>query len=131
MKAVSEALYIFVQTELTLSDFVRSIEPVLGITFDQFVFENGNELYEFRDHRFGVTITHAYDFESDEDLELGDYQYYIAIWLVKSPNWQENEKALGTFARTIFERLRSINRYRLLFVDDLQIKLDEAAPEEP
>jgi|Deesub1362A_J573_1020465.scaffolds.fasta_scaffold11583_2 hypothetical protein len=124
---MARSLHIFLSSGKSIAELARELSLELGFAFEK-VDRDGEVFYEFFDPPRKVILSEN-TFINDRDLDFEQYQFDIAIWVagVKDPlqRWQMQQ----SLARDIFENLKRTGAYRLMMVDDLQVKLDEYAPQ--
>ncbi|HMN29523.1 MAG TPA: hypothetical protein PKE45_15340, partial [Caldilineaceae bacterium] len=69
----------------------------------------------------------VHEFENDEDLNFEAYLYEIELWVFNVYAAKEREQHLADGA-AVYQALRATEKYPLLLVDDLQVKLAEYSP---
>jgi len=121
----------------SVSEFIQQIEPVLGF---QMTSNEGNVLglratrellYVYSDSKnhYGLSIRRQNYLINDDDLNFEDYDYEIRCYAEEiENNLSEELRIADEFARIIFNRLKSMNQFRLMLVDDIDEKLDEFYP---
>jgi len=129
---------VFVNCKKPHEKFVQQIEPILGFQMTS----NTNNVLGFRDHEIlyvysniethrGFIILPQNYLSNDGDLNFEDCDYEIRCYSVDTGyNFAEETRIADEFAQWVFNRLKATNQYRLMLVDDIQIKLDEYAPEQ-
>ncbi|MFN8496108.1 MAG: hypothetical protein U0350_51425 [Caldilineaceae bacterium] len=123
---MSQSLDIFVDTDESLVGFVRELESLLNIKFEM-VTTDYETWYEFANSEIVATVG-GHDFENDCDIEFENYRYDIALRPINyetAAEWQERREK---YANRIFDKLKATQRYQLLLVDNLQVKLAEFSP---
>ena len=64
--------------------------------------------------------------DSDLDFEIYEYILRVNPGLVHpKEKYEQQDKA----ARSIFEKLKATGKYRLMLIDDVQVKMDEFSPD--
>jgi hypothetical protein len=133
----SRRVRIFVACKDSVSEFIQQIEPVLGF---QMTSNEGNVLglratrellYVYSDSKnhYGLSIRRQNYLINDDDLNFEDYDYEIRCYAEEiENNLSEELRIADEFARIIFNRLKSMNQFRLMLVDDIDEKLDEFYP---
>ena len=62
------------------------------------------------------------------DIKFEEYPYNLSIRALNISNQLDKQKWRDDFASYVFQKLKGTERYRLMLVDDLQVKLEEFAP---
>ena len=118
---------IFVESEVSLEDFVQDIEKLLEIKLQRI--SNGEEIfYEFRDPRVVFTVG-THDLVNDREMNFEDYRYHLSARALNISTEEERQKWRDEFARDIFQKLKTTQNYHLMLVEDIQVKLAEFHPE--
>ncbi|MEZ4668701.1 MAG: hypothetical protein R3E39_12385 [Anaerolineae bacterium] len=124
---MSRNINIFVQTDEDENVFVSKLEGELGIQFE--VKHNSfGTLYSFFDSNYRWCEVGKHSLVNDRNMLFENYQYQIEIGVSNSGSATEREQALLEYAKTIFDRLRATRLYRIMLVEDVQIKIDEYDP---
>ena len=123
---MARSIDIFVDARTPLEEFVRELESLLGITLRR-IFDNGEIWYEFKDKHVVLTVgTHEY--ENSGDMNFRDYCYDVEVRALNIQTEEERKRWRDDFARSVFEKLREANGYRLIIVENLGVKLGEFDP---
>ncbi len=122
----SKYLKIFVDSGESPEAFAKSLEKLSGLTLE--TTDDGDNLYKYSDHEHRWFTVGYHPFENDGDLHFEEYLYCIEIGIFDVYDWQERQQMLIEFARNLFDKLKASQKYHLLLVDNLQIKLDEFIP---
>jgi hypothetical protein len=123
---MSQPLDIFVDTTMPLSDFVHELESLLGIEFE-YVSADDEVWYVFDNPEIVLTVgTHT--FENDRDLRFEEYRYDIELRPLNYRTESEWRERREKYAQLVFRALQATQKYPLLLVDDLQVKLAEYSP---
>lgn len=125
---MSRDISIFVHSDEEPADFKDSMENLLSMVFEP---DQGHPwaLYKSFVPERGWVYIATHSFLNDPGLAFDEYAYRI---VVDGPyNWSTEEGMLAhdQFAETIFDKLKSFRRYRLMMVEDLEICLDLYSPE--
>ncbi len=123
---MSRYISVFVDSELTPEAFSHDLAAILGVHLQDVV---GEEFifYEFADDRRWFNVGN-HTLENDDDLPFEEYRYQIEVGTHGIYDAEKREQVMLDFAREIYEKLKATHKYRLLLVDDVQIKLDEFVP---
>lgn len=123
---MSISMGVFVDTEISLEDLAKEVGELLGL---KFVYQKDeyDEWYAVRTDEglFDIVINDA---ENDRDLNFEDYKYEVRFWENRDKEPEERERLRTEVGRKIFEKLKSIGKYPLMYVYDAQQKLDEYRP---
>jgi hypothetical protein len=123
---MAKSIDIFVGSQIPLEDFVRELESLLEIRL-QLVSSSGEKWYEFRDTHIVLTVgTHEY--ENSRDIDFEDYRYDIKVRALNIQTEEERKKWRDDFAHHAFEKLKKMNRYRLMMIENLGVKLATYSP---
>jgi hypothetical protein len=120
---MAESINIFVRSDESIERFVQALESLLGVTFKMIRAEEDDRLYEYRDARVAVTVHDTWGYVNDRELHFEDYQFVIGVRNLNLPNWGDLRQVRDEFARTLFEQLKGAQRYGLLMVYKMRIKL--------
>jgi hypothetical protein len=123
---MSQSLDIFVGTDEEPEALVREWAPLLGVQFHRHSRQD-EVWYEAAAPRFVLTVG-EHTFENDRHLNFEDYRYDISIRPTLYKTEAEWYHVRNTTAQRIFQNLKRANKYRLLMVDNIQVKLDEFQP---
>ena len=123
---MSRTLDIFVDFPQEIEYLIKELELILALKFE-LVSDGIDNWYEFRNSTITLTIG-KHDFENDHDIKFEEYPYNLSIRSRNISNEFERKKWCDDFASYVFQKLKSTERYRLMLVDDLQMKLEEFAP---
>jgi len=123
---MSESMNIFVCAQEDMEVFTKDIASVLGIKL-RLASEGEEAFYEFSDQHVVFTLG-EHDFENDRDLNFSDYRYWISVRASDGWGWKERESRRDDFTRLVFEKLKATQRYSLMLVKNLQVKLEEFRP---
>lgn len=66
-----------------------------------------------------------HDFEDDRKIKVEESPYNLSIRVQNISIKFERKKWCDDFASYFFQKLKATERYRLMLVDDLQVKLEE------
>jgi len=123
---MSHTLDIFLDFPQGLEHLIKELELILALKFE-LVSDGTDNWYEF--HNSTITLTLGnHDFENDKDINFEEYPYNLSIRALKISNELERKKWRDDFASYVFQKLKATESYRLMLVDDLQVKLEEFAP---
>ena len=123
---MSRTLDIFLEFPQEIEQLVKELELILAIKFE-LVSDGIDHWYEFRDSTITLTVG-KHDFENDKDLNFEEYPYNLSIRALNISNELDRKKWRDEFASYVLHQLKTTERYRLMLVDDLQVKLEEFAP---
>lgn len=98
----------------------------MGLKFE-LVSDGTDNWYEFRNSTITLTVG-KHDFENDRDINFEEYHYNLSIRALNISNELERQKWRNDFASYVFQNLKATERYRLMLVDDRQVKLEDFAP---
>ncbi|HEX8220785.1 MAG TPA: hypothetical protein VF914_16460 [Chloroflexia bacterium] len=125
---MSRSTDIFIDADMTLSALASELGTILGLKL--YRMSNEHETwYEYKVPAFLLQLgEHA--FGADQGLNFQEYRYHISIYPVVLEqrteedwlNWRETQ------ATSVFEKLKSTGKYKLMMVDDLQVLLAQHDP---
>jgi len=123
---MSRTLDIFLDFPQEIEHLVTELEFILALKLD--LFSDGTDnWYEFRNSTITLTLG-KHDFENDRDIKFEEYPYNLSIRALNISNEFDRQKWCDDFASYVFQKLKATESYRLMLVDDLQVKLEEFAP---
>lgn len=127
---------VFIDSPESIENLVAVLQKVLGIRIsissEQDVnFSTYHHPYHYisPDGKWWFTLGH-HDWVNDAELLFENYQYWIEVG-GSAANGDERVRLSETYAQWVFEKLKTYGHYPLLLVQDLQIKFDEFAPNQP
>jgi len=123
---MSTSIEIFVDSHAPLEDFALEIESLLGIPLERFS-DEWETWYEFGDEHITLMVI-AHEYENSQNIHFEDYRYDIEVRALNTQTEAECEKWRGDSARSIFQKLKELNKYPLMMVEDLGVKLDQFDP---
>jgi hypothetical protein len=120
---MASSMSIFVASDMRLEDFVREVESLLKLQFQrqQDQYETWYETVGPR----GRTTVGTHDFEIDRNMNFEDFNYEIAFWVNRQLDEDSIEQVRQETGRQIFDAFRRTDKYQVMLVDDVQVKLDE------
>ncbi|MDQ3249372.1 MAG: hypothetical protein M3Q45_09210 [Chloroflexota bacterium] len=118
---------IFVDANEPLTVLICELEAILNIKF-QLRAREDETWYEHSSPNLVLTVG-QHEFENDRDIPFENYQYNIALWPINYATEAEWHKLRNDAAQRIFQQLKATHKYRLLLVDDVQVKLAEFSPQ--
>jgi hypothetical protein len=123
---MSRTLDIFVDFPQGLEHLIKELEFILALKFE-LISDGTDNWYEFHNSTITLTVGN-HDFENDRDIKFEEYPYNLSIRALNISNELERKKWRDDFASYVFQKLKATERYHLMLVDDLQVKLEEFAP---
>ena len=125
---MTRGLDIMVGTDLSLEALVQDLNRLWHMAA-QPASDEFDTWYEYTDEDTYITIG-THEFVNDRDMHFEDYRYHIGFW----PRWRDSPDEVERWRQervpALYDILKEAGRYRLLFVDDVQRKLDEYNPEQ-
>jgi hypothetical protein len=118
---------IFIATEETLTAFASQIEELLDIQTEKTTYYDSKERYDYYGEK-GWFILYRHTLINEEGANFQDYNYEIELRVTKSNSWEEHIAILNEFSFPIYENLKATKKYTLMFMDGIDIKLDEYNP---
>lgn len=123
---MSRTLDIFVDFPQKIEYLIKELELILALKFE-LISDGTDNWYEFSNSTITLTVG-KHDFENDQDINFEEYHYNLSIRSLNISNELDRQKWRNDFASYVFQKLKATERYRLMLVDDLQVKLEEFAP---
>ena len=123
---MSRTLDIFVDFPQGIEHLIKELEFILALKFE-LISDGTDNWYEFRNSTITLTVG-KHDFENDRDINFEEYPYNLSIRGLNISNELERKKWRDDFASYVLHKLKATERYHLMLVDDLQVKLEEFAP---
>ena len=117
---------VFIDTKEAPDVLAKELATVLQIKL-QPVTDNPHIFYRFAGEKKWLTLGDHF-LENDRDLNFEDFAYQIEVGAKGIHDWQEREQVRDEFACLIFDQLKNLGKYRLMLVDDVQVKLAEFLP---
>ncbi len=124
---MSQDIDILVNAELSLDGLAKEVEALLGIP-SHCVTENDETWYEYQDEHTFLTLGN-HDYVNDQGIDFESYEYDIEVFAINIKAAEERQQWLYESARRIFHTLQETQKYALVLVDNLQVKLEEFIPE--
>lgn len=123
---MADSINVFVDAAIPLDQMAEEVGELNGLTFEHQK-DQYEEWYAARTDD-GLFTIGTHDFEGDSNMNLGDYKYEITFWENRDKPLEEREKLQRETGKRIFEQLKSTGKYPLMYVFDVQKKLDEYRP---
>lgn len=123
---MSRTLDIFLDFPQGLEHLIKELEFILALKFE-LISDGTDNWYEFHNSTITLTVGN-HDFENDKDIKFEEYPYNLSIRALNISNELDRQKWRDDFASYVFQKLKATERYHLMLVDDLQVKLEEFAP---
>jgi hypothetical protein len=123
---MSRTLDIFVDFPQGLEHLIKELEFILALKFE-LISDGTDNWYEFHNSTITLTVGN-HDFENDKDINFEEYPYNLSIRALNISNELDRKKLRDEFASYVLHKLKATESYRLMLVDDLQVKLEELAP---
>lgn len=123
---MSHTLDIFVDFPQDIEHLIKELELILALKFE-LVSDGTDNWHEFRNSTITLTIG-KHDLENDRDIKFEEYPYNLSIRALNISNELDRKKWRDDFASYVLNKLKATESYRLMLVDDLQVKLEEFAP---
>lgn len=123
---MSRTLDIFVDFPQGLEHLIKELEFILALKFE-LISDGTDNWYEFHNSTITLTVGN-HDFENDRDIKFEEYPYNLSIRALNISNELDRNKWRDEFASYVLHKLKATESYRLMLVDDLQVKLEEFAP---
>ncbi|MBC6423068.1 MAG: hypothetical protein GDA43_07785 [Hormoscilla sp. SP5CHS1] len=123
---MSRTVDIFVDSQVGIKTLVEEIEFLLYIKL-QLISYKDDTWYEYHNYRITLTLG-EHEFENDRDMNFAEYRYHISVRAVKSKTETNRQYWRDEFARLVFQKLKASQKYPLMLVSDLQVKLEEFCP---
>ena len=131
---------IFISTKQSLDELIKELELVFKIRLkplsEKSFFSYGFSLKENNACEVGEKSFHCpsalkswfVNGGEDSDLDFEIYEYILRVnpgLVHPKEKYEQQDKA----ARSIFEKLKATGKYRLMLIDDVQVKMDEFSPD--
>lgn len=123
---MADSINVFVDAEIPLDQMAEEVGELSGLRFEHQKDEY-EEWYAARTDD-GLFTIGTHDFDGDDSMKLKDYKYEIAFWENRDKSPEEREKLQHEIGKRLFEKLKSTGKYPLVYVFDVQRKLDEYHP---
>jgi hypothetical protein len=123
---MSESRDIFIDSQTGMANLAKEIESLLDIQF-QLISDRYETWYEYRNPRISLTLG-EHDFENDRDMNFEQYRYHLSVRALNLDTEAVRKKWRDEFASFVFQKLKATQKYRLMLVEDLQVKLEEFCP---
>ncbi len=124
---MSQSMDIFVDADAPITTFILELELLLAVKF-QLRSREDEIWYEVDSPKLVLTVG-EHEFESDDGLNFEDYRYNIALWPINYKTEEEWAQIRNEAAQRIFQQLKATQKYSLILVDDVQVKLAEFSPQ--
>ena len=119
---MARSMDIFVEADVPIQVFVKEVEMLLGIKLQR-ISDGEDVYYEFQNSPIIVTVG-THEFVNDRDMNFEDYRYHLSVWGIHIGDGAAPQKSRDEFACFIFHKLKASQRYRLMLVEDIQMKLE-------
>lgn len=123
---MSESRDIFIDSQTGMANLAKEIESLLDIQF-QLISDRYETWYEYRNPRINLTLG-EHDFENDRDMNFEQYRYHLSVIALNLDTEAVRKKWRDDLASFVFQKLKATQKYRLMLVEDLQVKLEEFCP---
>lgn len=123
---MSESRDIFIDSQTGMANLAKEIESLLDIQF-QLISDRYETWYEYRNPRISLTLG-EHDFENDRDMNFEQYRYHLSVIALNLDTEAVRKKWRDDLASFVFQKLKATQKYRLMLVEDLQVKLEEFCP---
>lgn len=123
---MADSVNIFVEAQIPLHQMAEEIGDLTGLKFEHQK-DDYEEWYAARTDE-GLFTIGTHDFEGHEGMNLSNFKYEVAFWENRDKSADERQKLQQQVGRRIFEQLKSTGKYPLMYVFDVQKKLDEYRP---
>ena len=120
-------LGIYAGSNESLDDFAQELQALWDIPFER-KSDRWETWYQHGDPDVYITIG-EHNHSNDRDLRFEDYRYSILLWPRKHYLEEVREQWRKELAPMLVNKLKAIQRYPLMLVEEGQIKLDEYHPE--
>ncbi len=123
---MSESRDIFIDSPTGIVNLGKEIESLLDIQL-HLISDRYETWYEYRNPRISLTLG-EHDFENDRDINFEQYRYHLSVRALNLDTEAERKKWRDDFASFVFQKLKATQKYRLMLVEDLQVKLEAVCP---
>lgn len=123
---MADSMNVFVDAHVPLEQLAQEVGDLLGLKFE-YQKDEYEEWFAVRNDE-GLFTVGTHEFDNDRDMNFEDYRYDIAFWENRDKSPEERERLQREVGRRIFERLKATGKYPLMYVFDVQRKLNEYRP---
>jgi len=124
---MSKSIHLFIDTKSGLETLAQEVSGLLRINLHQCA-DAYETWYEY-DNATTVLTLGTHDFENDQGMNFEAYRYDIELRALNLGEPEEREQRLADLVKFVYQKLKATQRYPLLLVDDLQVKLAEFSPQ--
>jgi len=124
---MSRSMHLFIDTKSSLATLAQEVSSLLRINLQRRA-DAHETWYEYDDATTVLTLG-THDFENDRDMNFEDYRYDIELRALNLDTPEEREQRLADLVKVVYQKLKATQKYPLLLVDDLQVKLAEFSPQ--
>lgn len=123
---MSETKDIFIDSPTGMANLAKEIASLLDIQL-QLISDRYETWYEYRHPQISLTLG-EHDFENDRDINFEEYRYHLSVRALNLDSEVERKKWRDEFASFVFQKLKATQKYRLMLLEELQVKLEEFCP---
>ncbi len=123
---MARTLDIFIASDILVETLRKEITSILNIKL-QPRSDGAETFFEFRDAQVVLTLG-THDLENDRDIHFEDYRYQLSVRARNIKNEVQRRKWCEEFAYSAYRKLKATGKYRLMLVDDIQVKLAAFSP---
>jgi len=124
---MARSVHLFIDANISLEALAREISTLLRIDLERRT-DAYETWYEYADATTMLTLG-THDFENDQDLNFAAYRHDIELRALNLGEPEEREQRLADLVKFVYQKLKATQKYPLLLVDDLQVKLAEFSPQ--
>ena len=124
---MSRSMHLFLATKSGLEPLAQEISSLLRMNLQRCA-DAHETWYEYEDATTVLTLG-THDFENDREMNFEDYQYDIELRALNLGESEEREQRLADLVKFVYQTLKATQKYHLLLVDNLQVKLAEFSPQ--
>lgn len=125
---MSKSIHLFIDANSGLEALAQEVSFLLSINLQRRA-DLHDAWYEYEDATTVLTLG-THDFGNDHDMNFEDYRYDIELRALNLDTPEEREQRLADLVKFVYQKLRATQKYPLLLVDDLQVKLAEFLPQQ-
>jgi hypothetical protein len=126
---VSWSIHLFVDGSPSLHDLAKQLIELLSLPLQEFE-EEEEHYFQYDDGCYlCVTLRKNSGLENDRDMNFEDFAYELQIRARRISDWEAAQKACLELGQIIFEKLKKLQRYRLMLTRQLGTKLASFSPE--
>jgi hypothetical protein len=127
---MSFGIQVFVSGRASLNQLAADIGDIIGTKLNKVSDATGIR-YTVSGGNYFLDLFGDHGFENDREMDFESYKYTIHISGARNRKPDEMRLRIKKLAQMIFERLRKLEQYRLMLVEDGQLKIGTFVPKPP